>query len=170
MKLHHALVVSALSLSSSLAFAGSYGLAGCGLGSVFAPIVEWGPEEKFQIFVATTNGIYSNNTFGMSSGTSNCKESSASAPAKAKKKTAQQVYLQYNLAQVKADAAKGEGEYIEGLAGLFGCQNLVTGSYADFAQVSQSNHNEIFTSDKADVVWENYVNSLNKANLSCVKS
>ena len=45
-----------------------YGMAGCGLGSIL-----FGAKPgKIQILSGTTNGIYGNQTFGISSGTSNC--------------------------------------------------------------------------------------------------
>ena len=47
---------------------GSYGLAGCGLGSL---VFESQPG-FVQVLAATTNGTSWNNTFGMTSGTSNC--------------------------------------------------------------------------------------------------
>lgn len=166
MKLHHVLVSFAVAVSSSAVLAGNYGMAGCGLGSILSTKMNWG-NNKMQVLAATTNGTSGNQTFGITTGTSNCSESSIEPTKKVKKKAAQQVYLQYNLAHVKSDAAKGQGEYIEGLAGLFGCQNQLTGSYSDFATVSQARHNEIFTSNDAEVVWQNYVNAMQKANLSC---
>ncbi|MFN7453535.1 MAG: DUF3015 family protein, partial [Pseudobdellovibrionaceae bacterium] len=61
------LVVTSMILLSSVAMAKSYGDAGCGLGSVI-----FGNEKGFsQIFAATTNGTVGNQTFGISSGTSN---------------------------------------------------------------------------------------------------
>ncbi len=47
----------------------AYGMAGCGLGSILFGETE---NRGGQILAATTNGIYGNGTFAMSSGTSNC--------------------------------------------------------------------------------------------------
>src|SRR5262245_22752963 len=56
-----------------------YGAAGCGLGSVF-----FGSKPGFiQVLAATTNGTSGNQTFGITSGTSNCDTGSGgSASAK----------------------------------------------------------------------------------------
>src|SRR5437868_47659 len=50
-------------------FAGGYGMAGCGLGSLlFGPV-----NEPFaQVLAATTNATFATQTFGITSGTSNC--------------------------------------------------------------------------------------------------
>src|SRR5690348_11977029 len=49
--------------------AGWYGMAGCGLGSLV-----FGPNDApvAQVLAATTNGTFASQTFGISSGTSNC--------------------------------------------------------------------------------------------------
>ena len=166
MKLRNTLIACAFGFVSASAMAGNYGMAGCGLGSIVAKEMGWG-DDIMQVLAATTNGSVYSQTFGITSGTSNCGEAGVEATKKLKKKTAQQVFLKYNLADVKADAAKGEGDYIEGLAGLFGCQSQLTGNYSDFAGVSQRNHTTIFASDNAEVVWQNYVNAMQKENLKC---
>jgi hypothetical protein len=166
MKIRNILAASVLALSASSAIAGGYGMAGCGLGSIVSNEMGW-ENNITQIFATTTNGTAGSQTFGITFGTSNCGDATVDSAKKLKKKSAQQVYLRYNLAQIKTDAAKGEGEYIEGLADLFGCQSQLSGSYADFARLSQSKHSEIFGSDSADVVWQNYMNAMQSANLSC---
>src|SRR5438309_10501086 len=51
----------------------TYGLAGCGLGSMI-----FGDQKgAIQILAATTNSTFGTPTFGISSGTSNCVEGSA---------------------------------------------------------------------------------------------
>src|SRR6266545_2071443 len=53
---------------ASTGFEPSYGLAGCGLGSMLI-----GSKPGIvQIFAATTNGSFGTQTFGITSGTSNC--------------------------------------------------------------------------------------------------
>ena len=57
-----------LFLTSASAMADGYGPAGCGLGSMI-----FEPDSGFtQVFAATTNGTSGNQTFGITSGTSNC--------------------------------------------------------------------------------------------------
>src|SRR5580658_9609667 len=56
-----------------------YGTAGCGLGS----IVFGNKAGIVQIFAATTNGTFATQTFGITTGTSNCSDTSGgSASAK----------------------------------------------------------------------------------------
>jgi hypothetical protein len=68
-----------------------------------------------QIFAATTN-TSSGQTFGISSGTSNC-DSNAAGTASAK------VFVQTNRAALAKDIARGRGETITALSTLASCQN-----------------------------------------------
>jgi hypothetical protein len=89
----------------------AYGPAGCGLGSmIFSP-----DSGLTQIFAATTN-TSSGQTFGISSGTSNC-DSNAAGTASAK------VFVQTNRAALAKDIARGRGETITALSTLASCQN-----------------------------------------------
>jgi hypothetical protein len=87
-----------------------YGPAGCGLGSLI-----FEPNSGFtQIFAATTNGTFGSQTFGISSGTSNCSDTSGgSASAKA--------FVETNRTALAKDVARGQGETIESLSRLGGC-------------------------------------------------
>jgi Protein of unknown function (DUF3015) len=87
-----------------------YGPAGCGLGSLI-----FEPNSGFtQIFAATTNGSFGTQTFGISSGTSNCTDSAGgSASAKA--------FVETNRTALAKDIARGRGETIESLSRLGGC-------------------------------------------------
>jgi len=89
-----------------------YGNSGCGLGSML-----FGPGTGFtQILAATTNGSSANQTFAISSGTSNC---DASAPSAKSAK----VFVQTNRAALAKDIARGKGETINGLAELSACKD-----------------------------------------------
>lgn len=163
------LLVLLASCSAAQATAQGYGMAGCGLGSIVTKELNWG-NDHMQIFAATTNGTAGSQTFGITAGTSNC--GTAASPGLRKgvegeRRAERQVYLRYNLAQVKADAARGEGEYIAGLADLFGCRGPFTGSYAGFAQLSQSQHAKIFTSDQPEVVNANFEQLMAQDGFSC---
>ena len=60
-------LASAVVLTSA-SFAGSYGDAGCGFGSMI-----FGNQAGFmQVFAATTNGTSGSQTFGITTGTLNC--------------------------------------------------------------------------------------------------
>lgn len=87
-----------------------YGPAGCGLGSLI-----FEPNSGFtQIFAATTNGFFGSQTFGISSGTSNCTDTAGgSASAKA--------FVETNRTALAKDVARGQGETIDSLSRLGGC-------------------------------------------------
>lgn len=101
-----------LFLTSANAMADGYGPAGCGLGSMI-----FEPDSGFtQVFAATTNGTSGNQTFGITSGTSNCDSGGAkTASAKA--------FVQTNRATLAKDIARGNGETIVSLTQLAGCQD-----------------------------------------------
>ncbi len=85
-----------------------YGMAGCGLGS----IVFGEKEGPVQIFAATTNDFYSNNTFGMTSGTSNCDSY--------KDMAAIQFIDSYRFT-LENDIVRGEGESLSALSKVMEC-------------------------------------------------
>lgn len=115
---------------------GGYGSAGCGLGSVVLR-----PSEHFtQIFAATTNGLFGNQTFGITSGTSNC-----DGPAKPVQ--AAERFVTANRAALAIAVARGGGESIDALASVAGCQQP-----SELGSVLQRNFGHIFpdatTSDR----------------------
>lgn len=87
-----------------------YGPAGCGLGSLI-----FEPNSGFtQVFAATTNYSFGSQTFGISSGTSNCTDAEGgSDSAKA--------FIETNRPAVAKDIARGQGETIDSLTRLAGC-------------------------------------------------
>jgi hypothetical protein len=131
-----ALVLSAL--VSTQAFAqGGYGSAGCGLGSFV-----FGNTEGFeQVFAATLNGTAGSQTFGISSGTSNCK-----AGGKRTLVGSQEDFFLNNYATISREAAQGKGESINALASAFGCDSQMNGA---FGAHIQSNYESIFASNNA---------------------
>jgi hypothetical protein len=89
-----------------------YGAAGCGLGSIV-----FGSKPGFmQIFAATTNGLFGSQTFGITSGTSNC---SSSAPGG----MAARQFIETNRQAFAKDASRGKGETIVSLTTLSGCRD-----------------------------------------------
>jgi hypothetical protein len=107
-----------------------YGPAGCGLGSLI-----FEPNSGFtQIFAATTNGSFGTQTFGISSGTSNCTDTAGgSASAKA--------FVETNRTALAKDIARGQGETIESLSRLGGCANA-----AAVGSSLQRNFDKVFPS------------------------
>lgn len=95
----------------------SYGSAGCGLGAmVFGD--KGGP---LQIIAATLNGTAGSQTFGMTSGTSNCGPSVfSSAEAKA--------FIENNSVALENDVVRGQGETLSTLAQVMKCDASVLGT------------------------------------------
>jgi hypothetical protein len=91
--------------------AAKYGTAGCGLGSLI-----FSPGSGFtQIFAATTNGSSANQTFGITSGTSNCDTGPSSATAKN--------YVQANRVALAKDISRGKGATLSALSEVAGCSD-----------------------------------------------
>ena len=97
---------------------GYYGMAGCGLGSVL-----FGESENRggQILSSTTNGLYSNNTFGMSSGSSNCIPEKSARTAEVKKNM--NMFIDANKEALANDIVKRDGETILALGEIVGCKD-----------------------------------------------
>ena len=97
---------------------GYYGMAGCGLGSVL-----FGESENKggQILASTTNGVYSNNTFGVSSGTSNCVPSKGNSTAEVQRNV--EIFVAANKVALANDIVKSRGETIVTVAGIMGCKD-----------------------------------------------
>lgn len=102
-----ALAAAGLMVAGQAAAKG-YGAAGCGLGSVII-----GPQPGFsQVFAATTNGTSQSQTFGITSGTSNCDwEPNQQARA----------FIEGNREAFVKEMARGRGETIAALSTIAGC-------------------------------------------------
>ncbi len=105
------LAVFGLCLSGAQAQAAGYGAAGCGLGS----IVFEGKHGMVQVLAATTNGTFGSQTFGISSGTSNC-GGGGTSPTSVQ-------YIEANKNALATDIAQGNGESLQGLAEILGCND-----------------------------------------------
>ncbi len=88
----------------------SYGVAGCGLGS----IVFGQQSGMIQIVAATLNGT-GGQTFAITSGTSNCGEAGKTARA--------EQFININKEALSNDIARGSGDSVASLAEVMGCQN-----------------------------------------------
>ncbi len=87
-----------------------YGAAGCGLGSIII-----GNKPGFvQLFAGTTNGWTGTQTFGITSGTSNCADTGGGAPSAA-------AFIETNREALAKDISRGGGETIANLSTLSGC-------------------------------------------------
>jgi hypothetical protein len=88
---------------------GGYGLAGCGLGSMAFGAQPGG----VQIFAATTNNLFGTQTFGITSGTSNC------GPGLFAQGTRN--FVDGNREVLAKDISRGQGESIGALTWINGC-------------------------------------------------
>ena len=129
-----ALVLSIVSFSGS-AFAAGYGDAGCGLGS----IVFGNEQGGVQVLASTTNGTFGSQSFGITTGTSNCNPAGL-----VKLEMEREEFAQKNYSTLVKEMAMGEGENLDTLAGLYGCSQE---SRADFGSLVQENFSTIVKSD-----------------------
>lgn len=93
-----------------------YSMAGCGLGT----LVFGNDETKWkQVLASTTNGTFGTQTFGITTGTSNCNPGGGPTgrPAAA-------LFIDVNREAFAKDAARGSGETIDHLAAMMGCSDV----------------------------------------------
>lgn len=126
---------------------------GCGLGTVL-----WESKANnsavFQAFQATTNGTSGNQTFGISSGTSECSKPSNFAQ---NEKLIQ--FVQANMDNLAKDIAVGKGETLDTFAEMLG---VTPADQVAFNASLQANFDKIFTSENI-VLAEVIDNSVNVA-------
>ena len=135
--LYSGLIVALASVGvASSAHAEPYGTAGCGLGS----IIFGNSTGIVQLLAATTNGLFGTQTFGITTGTSNCVNTgSSSASAKA--------FIQANRETISKEIARGNGETISSLATLAGCSDA-----ASVGSVLQQDFQSIFPNERVSDV------------------
>jgi hypothetical protein len=135
---------------------GAYGAAGCGLGSM-----AFGDQPgAVQILAATTNGLFGTQTFGITTGTSNC------GPGAMAEGTRNLV--ESNRVALAKEAARGTGETIGALAVINRCEDS-----AAVGAALQAQFKGIFASEQAttDEVTEAILRTLHgNPSLGCGKS
>tara|TARA_R110002072_G_scaffold534_6_gene3934 strand:+ start:110221 stop:110694 length:474 start_codon:yes stop_codon:yes gene_type:complete len=129
----------ALSFTSTNIMAGDSS-SGCGLGwAVFKDNSLVSSSLR-----ATTNAFFLN-TIAMTFGTSGCAKHSI-----VKNEKKQIHFSETNYPQLVAQMSQGQGEYMNGMAGLMGCDSAV------FSQTMQSNFSQVVpTSDNATELVQN---------------
>jgi hypothetical protein len=136
-------MIAGLGSAAPLDTPNNYGAAGCGLGSmVFGS--EAGP---VQVLAATTNGTFGSQTFGITTGTSNCTKQ-----AKFASNERLNEFVLANMDNLAKDIAIGHGESLDTFAELMAIS--VEKRSVVYAKL-QANFSNIFTSDKvefADVI------------------
>ena len=103
-------VIAGLCLATGAMAADKYGTAGCGLGS----LVFGNQKGIVQIFAATTNGLFGSQTFGITTGTSNCADTGGGAASI-------KSFTETNREALAKDMSRGQGETLKNLAVLAGC-------------------------------------------------
>ncbi len=113
-------------LVAGSAYAEQYGMAGCGLGSVV-----FGNDNTTvkQVLAATTNGTFGSQTFGITSGTSNCVSGGI-----VKAQREQAAFAEVNFQDLKANMAAGGGEFLSSFATLLGCEDAAKPDLAKMTQ------------------------------------
>lgn len=110
---------------------------GCGAGTIL-----WegqsGPAAK--VLAATTNGLFGNQTFGISSGTLGCEQSGTITAA-----ARLPMFAGHNLDELAADMAAGHGETLNVLADLYGIRSEQ--DRAAFYTLTQAHFLQLFPSE-----------------------
>ena len=116
---------------------GYYGMAGCGLGSLI-----FGPDDEpvAQVLAATTNGTFATQTFGITSGTSNCVSGGV-----IRAEREQAAFAEVNFQDLKRNMAAGGGEYLRSFSTLLGCEESAKPA---FFKMTHDRFEEILPSEK----------------------
>ena len=126
-------LVAAVGLTTSL-YANNTN-TGCGLGSI---VIKNQNTTILQALAATTNGTSGNQTFGISSGTSNCNK-----PNNFVSNDKLNQFVNENMDELAMDISAGKGETLNTVAALMNIENK-----EDFASKLQANFSDIYTSEK----------------------
>lgn len=113
-------------VTAAPALAAPYGMAGCGLGSQIIT-----SNGMMQTLAATTNGTSGSQTFGITTGTSNCVRSGVVLASKE-----QEAFFEANFDRIQMDIAQGGGEHLAALGAMFGCGEGVQAAMFALAQKS----------------------------------
>jgi len=128
-----ALSTTAILAMSSSAMAEVHENTGCGLGSI---VIKDQSTVVMQVLAATTNGTSGNQTFGISTGTLNCK-----APTKVAMNDQAKKFSADNMDSIAVDIAAGEGESLDTLLTLINVENKTAA-----AETLKNNFASVYTS------------------------
>lgn len=132
-----ALVFVMILAVGAVSFASTKSNTGCGLGT---QIMEGNDGLLFQLLATTTNGIFGNQTFGITSGTLGCEKFDGIVSNEKL-----QIFVAENMDNLAKDIAKGNGEYINTLAVLM---EISESNRTNFRNKLQSNFSKIYTSEE----------------------
>ena len=134
-----------------------YSMAECRLGSLAvkerdrdAQIGVWAINTLATIVVSSAAP-----TFAMSSGTSNCTDSPMNQQELEAMQREQNVYIAANLASLDKEAARGEGQTLDGLASLFGCES--GNDAVAFKTMTRGHYEDIFEMRDAEQIRMKYL-------------
>ena len=130
------LVMAAIVLSG-IGWAVDQKNTGCGLGTI---VFEGQNGLVSQTFAVTTNGTFGNQTFGITSGTSNCEQ-----PKAYTHNEKLNTFVADNMDNLARDIARGNGEYVNTLAVLM---DVPETQRISFRSQLQSHFSQIYPSDK----------------------
>lgn len=150
-------IFAGTSLISNRAEAKGYGEAGCGLGSILIS-----SKGFIQIFAATSNGTSGNQTFGITSGTSNC-----TADGIVKLEKAQEMFVTVNYESLEQEMAIGKGEKLESFAKLLGCD---AGSVSRFGKLTKEKYSSLIKQETTPSLLLSAVKSEVKGDTSLSKN
>lgn len=126
-------LVIAVVVFSTMAYAGN---TGCGVGT---QIFQGKDGLVSQLCATTTNGIFANQAFGITSGTLGCSK----APSIVSKEKVQ-IFVSQNMDNLANDISEGNGEYLNTLATLL---EVKEENKSEFYKKMQANFSKIFTSN-----------------------
>jgi hypothetical protein len=116
-----------------------YGAAGCGLGSILFS----DQEGMVQVVAATSNGLWGNQTFAITSGTSNCEDSRGNSAS---------LFIDGNKVALQNDVARGGGETLTAFSKVIGCSDS-----AELGKVLQKNYGRIYSGSSSAIEIRNNV-------------
>jgi hypothetical protein len=124
-------------MTVGLAYAGSpKDNCGCGWGTM---LFKDNDGLVQQVFAATTNGSFGNQTFGISSGTAECKQATSFASNEPLNR-----FVADNMDNLARDIAMGQGEYLDTLAALM---EVPMEERDEFSVTLQANFPDIFPAE-----------------------
>jgi hypothetical protein len=135
-----AVTMSLMLVGSAFAKGAAYGAAGCGLGS----LVFQDQPGMVQVFAATTNGTFGSQTFGITTGTSNC----PAGMVNLSKDERLNSFVLANMDNLAKDIAMGKGETLDAFAELL---RVPADQRAEFNAKLQANFAKIYPSEKVEL-------------------
>lgn len=133
-------LVGLMMVAPMVSFAGQMN-TGCGVGTM---IMKGHDGLLFQVLAVTTNGILGNQTFGITTGTVDCKKATSFAMNERLN-----IYVSENMDNLANDIARGQGEYLNTLAVLLEVPE--TGRTTFYSKL-QNNFGAIYTSSNVTSV------------------